>query len=738
MRRVHLLQFGNRISAVSLLLLVSTIAAVLQPALSALAGTSCPPYSYEYGRCDSRGYFTGINYSNQVYGGYNTLGEVVNNNAFEPSLGYNETPRNLPNSYKATFIQNVMDWYGGSIDRESQIGAAFVMNVMMGHNGPGWGRNPSAAEIQQWKDAINQSNVSVRVQNWTNKINSGYAYGINDDVFFTTARASDKAAIVFYDKNNGTVYSVIKMSCANPLGQQVGIQQPAPKPISLVPKVAVDTPLAMPGTTVNFTYSVNDSGSQTLTSAWNLQQFVCGGPLPAPDPRPQPYTMPAAPYACRDLPQVDIGSGATENSACQTYTGTASNGANYRDHWQVVGYDKKGNPIYGWVRVSTPVPACQILNPSVLPGNADVDGSYRPGPNGPNANNGTFASGTTSLGGDSFTIPTNAVLGEQYCRWIALANAGIDSSGGSIINRWGAAACVKVGYFPMVYFDNGDVWAGGAYNPGNGRCQASSKIYTASNPTVGSNTYVSSNAQLAAFATSSIEGFATAGKTWNGSAGSSPLYDSLMFANKQVPGNVPGSSGMSHCLTDYYDSFNGGSPSNGTVNLDLVPSGSVLRYHNVVLQVSRPGAVITGKITVVADGTVEVASDLVYSAAKVADIAHLPLLVVGSKGNMTVDDNVGEIDGIYQTKGTFFTCLERPVSGTPPRCPKQLQVRGSVIASVAALRRTGGDVASKVRTANPAEDFNLTPSTILGSSSGPASGQFQLKIVSEKELPPRY
>ncbi|MEO8691567.1 MAG: hypothetical protein ABI397_02160 [Candidatus Saccharimonas sp.] len=191
-----------------------------------------------YGRQVGYGWFSGGNYYHQAYEVPGGLGEVVDaygacagiqaliyNAALPDSqrCNNNDFVGNLDDSYKTKFI-GIIDGLRASPIQKNNTAAAFIMNIMIGNNAPGWGKNLSVAQIQQWKDAVNQSNVGMKIGKYTNKINTGYVTGSDDETFFKQSASANKQSVIFYDKTTGEVYSVIKLDCGNPLGDLGGIK----------------------------------------------------------------------------------------------------------------------------------------------------------------------------------------------------------------------------------------------------------------------------------------------------------------------------------------------------------------------------------------------------------------------------------------------------------------------------------------------------------------------------------
>lgn len=376
-------------------------------------------------------------------------------------------------------------------------------------------------------------------------------------------------------------------------------------------------------------------------------------------------------------------------------------------------------------------------NSAAYNGKTSCSGSPTPGSSGTQR----FNTGSTTLPfSDSWTIPANATLGSYYCEILAVNPAAANVPGTiTSTNRWSAPDCVQISINPMAYFSGSDVWAGAGFT---GSCtDASAQIYTASNH-VGVSGSLSSNEQLAAFATSSIRGFGSAGRYWMGSfhAPAAAPEDALFFANTIAPATPLDPSGqlgsVAHCMTDFYASA--GLPNLPSTNLSSVPSGNyfVPGTSAQTLTLTASGQ-LSKRITISTPRKIVISSNITYSNAPVATIANLPRLIIAGNSDVTIDKAVSTITGIFEAKGVFYTCQTQPVTGQAPSCSTQLTINGAVIANTVGLRRTGGSIASPSRNAQAAEYFNGTPDAFLGAYSQ-GTGPSSLQVMQETELPPRY
>ncbi|HVS58326.1 MAG TPA: hypothetical protein VHD60_01155 [Candidatus Saccharimonadales bacterium] len=193
------------------------------------------------GRALDHGYF----YNNNVAaicgpGGTNcAYGQVIAGGFPNPASFDTGTNGNAGKTNFINFIKGKLN--GGGRDG---VGAAFIINTMIGLNGPGAGStaaslsqtNPATGNtyLQDWENAINQSAVTINyVLSYPYSVNSGYQKGYNDDAFFS--EGGPHAAVIFY--YNGTPVYALKDNCGNPVGSLPGIQVPTDPP----PQGNVDT-----------------------------------------------------------------------------------------------------------------------------------------------------------------------------------------------------------------------------------------------------------------------------------------------------------------------------------------------------------------------------------------------------------------------------------------------------------------------------------------------------------------
>ncbi|MEZ6330531.1 MAG: hypothetical protein R3B12_00720 [Candidatus Saccharimonadales bacterium] len=144
------------------------------------------------------------------------------------------------------FINQVMDYYNSS--GQDRNGGAFIINVMMGYDGPGEGMVIPQKVIDDWKDRVRwyeekgwvDWNKSYTKPNGSR--NSAYFIGIKDPAFHAQNGQETQSIIQFNGPGVGNLIR-IQRSCGNFLGDLATLDKPSP--------TATINPSAGPDLTVN-------------------------------------------------------------------------------------------------------------------------------------------------------------------------------------------------------------------------------------------------------------------------------------------------------------------------------------------------------------------------------------------------------------------------------------------------------------------------------------------------------
>jgi len=123
-------------------------------------------------------------------------------------------------------------------------------------------------------------------------------------------------------------------------------------------------------------------------------------------------------------------------------------------------------------------------------------------------------------------------------------------------------------------------------------------------------------------------------------------------------------------------------------------------------------------------GDVYIKGNIKFENNNWATINDIPAFVLRVTGNIYIDENVTQLDGLYiampdnsSDKGAIFTCaqnniLRAPTDFNAPKCGKQLKVFGAFYANKINLLRTFTNA-----TGAPAEEFYMSPEILINGTS---------------------
>jgi hypothetical protein len=141
------------------------------------------------------------------------------------------------------------------------------------------------------------------------------------------------------------------------------------------------------------------------------------------------------------------------------------------------------------------------------------------------------------------------------------------------------------------------------------------------------------------------------------------------------------------------------------------------------------------------DGNVTITSNIAYPAS-FASAAEIASVLIIAKGNIYVNPGVTQMDGIYISRGTFYSCWPKSEPATISTCNSRLTVNGSVMANNTDLFRTGGsDGGTPAARKASAETFNLSPEIFIYNAlnKNVYDGSITTLTTSNtRELPPRF
>lgn len=343
--------------------------------------------------------------------------------------------------------------------------------------------------------------------------------------------------------------------------------------------------------------------------------------------------------------------------------------------------------------------------------------------------------------------PTANDVGKKFC-----LNASISATNGNLLapgHALSGSSCFEVVAKPYMKVVGGDIAAAS--------CTGNSSIIAGWNKlsddgNTGSLGNQGAGAQYAAYAQGVIKSFASGQHiAREDSYGYAPA--NLSFANTSTnysAGNFGGNFGGTPCPSNYYDS-------------SVVNSSDTKQWPGIGAAVGEPGVKVfksqgttylTGStdttidparnIRLYVDGDVIVTRNIFANYAGIMDVAQMPNLTLVAKGNIHISPNVSELNGIFISEKSIYTCS----NGTNPirtddfiaprspaangsqysQCANRLTVNGAVVAKKVHLLRTAGSM--YMDNGNPAtgingaaEVFKYNPLTWILGSTGITSAQ---------------
>lgn len=738
------------------------------------AGYGAVTYAYPsggvQGRAANRGFFTNaldnsgwevlnVSCSNSgEYGPYN-----YNNG----STWCNAVPRDLnsPSEFFAFIegrlangVPNGSYGFGSGTygDARARTGAAFLVHSMIGTPDGSRGRPPSAAQMNEWRDLVNQYSNAGRI-NWSTGAHSyslnSYYQGTddntnpNDDAFYDSNRSG--LAIVFYNASGGIEYA-IRRECANPVGQGNidKLDQLLNFNISGTSTENDADNFVMPGQVVAFTHnlsnavgtgtgstsinwSVRDTVNNVVTHSGNAGTFASGQTKNGVSVHNVTIpNLPPGSQVCRNIewsPDMQNGGSGASTPACVTlahdYNLTPSVNA-------VV--TSGGVPIAG--NVAEPgdtIAFTYAVNNSGSTESHTVTCTYRQqtytgynesppttlftpgGANCPPSR--IFPTGNSNTA----TEPSVAAstLNTTICRSLTITPVTVSAGVGSGTRT--AQACVLVAAKPYSRVWGGDISVGNnLVNSGVCAPNNDAAIVGWNKRPVGSS--AGAGVQFAAYAMARITDFATALYD----PGGAPSPNGFSFANTSgnaANGDFGGGFGAAPCIPDYY-ATRPTSTSTIPATVAAMTSGVYGGSGNVTL---GGGSIINpnNRITVYVDGNVYITSNITYSGSW--DIDSIPLFELIVSGNIYIDNDVTQLDGVYVAQanssgnnGIIHTCAtgfaDIATNTMYANCTRKLTVNGLFTARQIRLLRTIGTLSqsntSEASTSpNVAETFNYGP-----------------------------
>ena len=726
-----------------------TILAIILTAVAVIPTAQAAP-TYDYG------FFYGHYLSPTCSSAGCNYGQVLNCGLLS-NYSYCNTSTGIPVSALASGVTTKSGFINfisariaaGGRDR---IGAYFIIQTMRGLGGT---RNsfPSTADIQDWKDRINNPAVSIAYTgNLHFSYNSGYQKLYGDDAYFPEAGYG--SALEFKDSRGNVLYQ-LKANCGNPIGG-LGLPVPPPTKWKLSGSTNSVSGSVYPGQSVRFTSSItNDNEGGTASFSYGPRYFYSNTSNPTRTP-PAGYpgeiydsrypnktgtlgpgksytniteviTIPvttASPYICGTVAFNPADSSGTQNgrSIARCYyinhpnisCGVASPSVVEPGQPFTVTATLIGTPA-NWSAIETygrPSFFVEIYNSSgVKVPDAAVVSATRPASPGTTYTLTVPRSGLAPAGAYELSWGMNTTMPGASIRCPGGFNPSKPPGGGG-----NPTHNLDVAYKPYFTVTGGDIASNGSITSWNA-------------DNVGGVGYAGAGSQLAALATGNITSFVTGTGMGGNPSG-------LAFANTTAGGTKYGGGYTATSTTPVVSTT--GATALGSAPALASLNGVYTRSGNLTLSGPMPaGKNVTIVLT---SGDLYISGNITYPYGSLAQIPRLTVIV--KNGNVYVNNNVAEIHGIFYIggagKGNFYSCAT--ATGVPSTdyntCNHPLTVYGAVTANKLILSRTYGSVHASIGVAAaPAENFYYSPEVWLAPITS-TSGSSGLLYTSYVSLPP--
>ncbi len=666
---------------------------------TAAAGCSVPS---PFGLAPCQGYFTGLTDAN-----FNAAVNIfpigiVNSNGVYANSG-------------ATFISDI-NTFLNSGNHQDQIGAAFIIDTMMGHNGffQGAGNfsngvNYAVAEDSAWQSLVNSYANGTTIGygvNWdapadcvSGALNSGYFTDMADDAFHGANCALDTTPeIIFYWPGGGSYE--IGLNCGNLMGSVTPPPTvPVPQPHGSI-SISCNPSASQYSATVNYGDSNGYSTTGTIsTGTWNSGNVSSGSTTPIPTSATNPYSSQTV-----TLTVFDSGN----NSDNYYYPST------YPSPCLVLSCGSlttNPNPLDPYMTYSATVTV--TTSTGTAPPGATMSISITP--------TGGVSSGSapvTGSGGATFSGlgPTGAT-GTYTATWTLSASGTTKSCSQTF-------QVVDLSYL-QVY--GGDVTVGGSPSATDNQCVTQSNSGVFSWWDSESSNFSGAGTQYAVQAEQQIEGFASAQKSPS-SPPSSPSGLSFSNTSGVNPTGLGLFGGYFNADANSYDCDNFTSDVTTDPYLTTYTSNQNIDLNSPMTVSANSNGAPT--VIEVNNANVYINNDITYGNTDWTSPSQIPdfrLVVVG--GNIYINNTVNELDGLYvaepvgTTGGAIYTCATGDVASyqiSPTTitnynstCDGQLHANGSFIAAQVVFLRTfgsaGESTSDSLNSNKAAEVFDYTP-----------------------------
>lgn len=675
-------------------------------------------------------------------------------------MDYEGGTRAIPNSVNSAseFINFIkytkLDLDGnGSGNAQEKTSAAFIIHTMIGTPAGQRNRPPTAAQIAEWEQRVNYASSQGWISwstTYTYTVNSYYqgpkgGGSPNDDAFYDESGSSN-VAIVFRDGTGKVVYA-LRRQCANPVG--TGNLGPIPKAdnFDMDATTTVSDTTVLPGQAIVFRNYVKNLGPGAAPSVkWIAHNPITGANIATGGPNAYtngqvrlvytenytvPAGMPAGTQICRTTwatPNTEAGGTDISPAACAVVqydfglipnvTAVINGGAT------TGGFAEVGDQVqFVYTVRNTGLTQSQTTNCTIYGQNTN---GYRATPATPDTSSSPGyappATGcprvfpynsNTTLVTETINPVTAAQNNKTLCRSLTVTPA--EESGASR----SAIGCVTIANKPYMRVYGGDISAGNGFTNAGSCAQNSNAAIVGWNKEA-AGAYAGAGAQFAELALNTIYDHATGLGNNSGTNGSR-----LAFANTAVTGGkFGGGFGSLPCIADYASKMPAGTPSlpgGPTVNLSSLTGQHAYKANGPIT--------ISGNINPGQRTSLFVNGDVIIGAGGVSytgswGVTDMPLFQVVATGNIYIDHNATQLDGLYVAQrtgssgGTIYTCATGQVptdkNTLAGQCGNKLTINGAFVAYQVQFLRGGGTLRQSNATETAAsgqagEVFNYSP-----------------------------
>jgi hypothetical protein len=708
-----------------------------------------------YGRAEHRGYFTN---THDTYGTY-VLPDDYDGMAVPSDV---DTIDEFVHFIKYTKL-DLDD--NGSGNTQEKTGAAFIIHTMIGTAAGSRNRPPTTAQIAEWEGRVRYAAEMGRITwkyNYSYTLNSFYqgARGggtPNDDAFYDDIGT---ASTIVFRNASGTIVYGIRRQCANPVGNGSITPPPNDYDFTMTGRTTTDRTTAEPGDTITFRHYVRNGGP-TSTYPTNISWVTESMPGAASTGsgsggvftdgqeklvRTEPVIVPANATAgqqiCRRVGYTPTNETGGANGRGAQVCASVVIPAKLRAAMSVnpaamaPGDTATFTPVVSATSNASPINVTCSITRTVYPaaGGSTSLGAQPCQTTGGN-NTITIGSGASvQLRQNTYAAADNITIGSRVCDVITITDPSAAGYYNDAADRT-AEACVRIAKSPYVHFTGGDVWAGGGFaavSPGT--CLNNAKITTVTRgqALTADGTRPGSGTAYAAFALGRITEFGSASMAQVTATGAG---DNWTFANTNTANLGFFNSGQ-HCIPDYVTNYQSATVVSGAnVNVGGGGSGAWRVTGDATFVGASLGA--GSQRVYLVNGNVTINNNITYPAnfSSGTDVASL---VIIATGDIRVAAAVTQLDGMFISRGTFYSCYPKTEPATLSTCNQRLTVNGSVSANRVDLFRTAGaDGTTPATQKEPAEVFNLSPEVYIRNALNQTSSS-TITTTNVRELPPRF